>query len=275
LRDTVAQRVGKKSTRSVAFACAGCIGNAFVGVGKLAASIVAVSFFALSNALYTFAMLGAKIIALAGIIREHDVARQYKYYKWSGIVLLLASVFYITYSVFEFMHPSFNEYNIIVAITIATFTFLEIGLNIRGIVIERRNRTPLVHGIKIINFAASLITLVLTQSALLSIGETPIPDSSFNGLLGIITGGCAVALGIFMIVHIEQMRQGKDYFQYFFELEKLINEHNLSVRLKPVKIVGEYEKILYVKLVGDEKGEWPFVRDLAAEKLDFSVETVN
>lgn len=70
-------------------------------------------------------------------------------------------------------------------------------------------------------------------------------------------------------------RQEKDYFQYFFELEKPINEHNLSVRLKPVKIVGEYEKILYVKLVGDEKVEWSFVRDLADENPDFTVETVN
>ena len=89
-----------------------------------------------------------------------------------------------------------------VAISIATVTFAEIGLNIRGVIVTRHNHTLLIHAIKMINLSASLITLVLTQTALLSftnIETNTLEISKGNGLIGILMGTVATLIGGYMI----------------------------------------------------------------------------
>lgn len=78
--------------------------------------------------------------------------------------------------------------------------------------VNRKNKTPLLHAIKTINLAASLITLVLTQAAILSFAQGGDHDPSVNALLGLVTGGCAVLLGVYMIWRIGRMeiQENKD-----------------------------------------------------------------
>ena len=54
------------------------------------------------------------------------------------------------------------------------------------------------HALKIINLAASLLSLVLTQSAILSIAQGEYHNPSSNALLGLLAGGAAALLGVFM-----------------------------------------------------------------------------
>jgi hypothetical protein len=61
------------------------------------------------------------------------------------------------------------KYSDIVAIAIAAFTFTEIGVSVHGIVTTRKNREPIMEAVKLTNFSTSLISLVLTEAALMSL----------------------------------------------------------------------------------------------------------
>lgn len=209
INSIIDKRIDPKSSRSLKITCAGCIGNTLIGAGKLIMGLVSLSFFTCVSAFYTFGMVFAKCCALAGIFKETDKKQQYRYYILSGIVLIIASLLYIGYSIRLFFHPITSSYHMYVGIGIAAFTFTELTINIRGVFIERHNHTPLIHAIKMINLASSLICLVLTQTALLSFADTNNTDihSNANGLMGIIMGSIATILGIVMIFRIKQIQK--------------------------------------------------------------------
>lgn len=206
------EQLGVTTGRSLHITGASCVGNLCVGVGKLVMGILSLSVFTCASALYTFGMVAAKGCALAGIVREVDPKRQRRYYKLSGLILIVASVLYIVYSVRLLLHPVVSIYSSYVAIDIAAFTFVELTLNIRGVIIERKNHTLLVHAIKMINLASSLICLVLTQTAILSFAEESLENQPMaNGLFGSLMGTVAAALGVAMIMRILRVekKEGK------------------------------------------------------------------
>ena len=180
-------------------------GNILLGLGKILSGLLSLSVFVCVNGGYTLGMVVARYCALAGVLRAKNVGEQYRYYRWSGKILILASLLYMVYSVWSYFHPQYIAYHMYVALTIATVTFVEIGLNIRGVVVNRKNKTPLLHAIKTINLAASLISLVLTQSAILSFAQGGYHDPSVNALLGILMGACAALLGVFMLWRIQRI----------------------------------------------------------------------
>ena len=186
--------------------------NLLVGVGKLLLGIYSLSFFTCVSAFYTFGMVVAKYCALSGILRAKSVMEQYRYYFISGIILITASLLYIAYSISLFSHPLADIYHMYVALAIAIFTFTELTLNIRGVIVERNNQTPLFHAIKMINLASSLICLVLTQIALLSYAD---PDFAIptvlNAIASVAAGVGATLLGVSMIIRIKRIQSERNY----------------------------------------------------------------
>lgn len=211
INSTIHERIDAKFSFSIGVTGASCFGNTLVGMGKLTMGIVSLSLFTCVSALYTFGMVLAKVCALAGIYKAENAKAQYRYYAMSGVILITASVLYIAYSARLFFHPEAAAYHMYVGIGIAAFTFTELTLNIRGVFIERHNHTPLIHAIKMINLASSLICLVLTQTAILSFADanSEVVKSQANGLMGIIMGGLATLLGIVMILRIKQLERAK------------------------------------------------------------------
>lgn len=213
LSRTAMERAGIKRGRSLHIAGASCLGNTIVGIGKLVMGIISLSFFTCVSALYTFGMVAAKLVAISGILKEENSRAQYRYYKLSGVILIGASAAYILYSVWIQFHPPTAKYHMYIALGIATFTFTEITLNIRGVIVEFKNKSPLFHALKMINLASSLISLVLVQNAILSFADEDVraSDSQLakmsSGLIGIFTGSLALALGILMIIRIHLMQK--------------------------------------------------------------------
>lgn len=187
------------------------VGNIVLGLGKLSTGILSVSIFVCVNGLYTLGMVLARYCALAGAIRTQDVKKQYNYYRWSGIILILASLLYILYAAWSYFHPKEVSYHMYIALAIATFTFTEIGINLYGMLANRKNRTPLLHAIKTINLAASLISLVLTQSAILAFADGDGHDPSVNALMGLLSGMCAVLLGVYMLWRIGKLEKKEQF----------------------------------------------------------------
>ncbi|MGN1030440.1 MAG: hypothetical protein ACI4PQ_02445 [Butyricicoccaceae bacterium] len=165
------------------------------------------SAFTCVNGFYTLSMVLARYCALLGVIRAEEPRAQYRYYRWSGRILVLASLLYLVYSGWSYFHPRYTEYHLYIALAIATITFTEIGLNLRGVLIHRKNRSLLIHAMKTIHLAASLISLVLTQSALLAISGEGTHNPSMNALLGLLTGFCAALLGVYMLRRIRRVER--------------------------------------------------------------------
>lgn len=182
-------------------------GNLLLGLGKIASGILSLSVFVCVNGLYTLGMVLARYCALAGAVRTQDAKKQYGYYRRAGRILIAASLLYMLYSGWSWFYPKVVSYHMYIALAIATFTFTEIGINLYGMLANRKNRTPLLHAIKTINLAASLISLVLTQSAILSFAGGESHDPSVNALMGLFSGTCAVLLGIYMLWRIGRLER--------------------------------------------------------------------
>lgn len=208
VKQNIASIAGPGRLRSVQITGASCLGNLFVGSGKLAMGIMSLSFFTCISAFYTFGMVIAKACALWGMAVDNNLEKQYRYYRLSGIILIIASILYVIYSTRLLWQPDTSCYDKYTGITIAAFTFAELGLNIRGVIIEHKKRALLFHAIKMINLASSMICLVLTQTALLSFtaSDTAYDHSGFNGLMGMIMGMAATMTGCAMLKHIHKVR---------------------------------------------------------------------
>lgn len=252
ISNTTLRRAGKSAGRSLHITTAACLSNVVLGTGKLVVGVCTLSLFTCVCALYTFGIVTAKCFALAGIVKEENTKQQYRCYKISGLILILASTMYIVYSMGLFLSPVNSSYHMYAALLIATFTFAELFFNIKGVITERHNPSPLIHAIKMINLASSMVCLVLTQAAILSFADTQVSShSSVNGFMGILMGSAAALLGIYMIIRITRIQRGKNYAAHFYRLKKLMRAERLYVKMKPVTFAesdGQISK-LYVKLI--------------------------
>lgn len=152
-------------------------------------------------------MVAAKLCALKGI--AVPASKQYSYYRITAGILIAASLCYAFYAFRLLLHPEQPHYNIYMGLPIAAFTFTEIGLNIRGILIERRSGQLMFHAIKMVNLASSLVCLVLTQTALLSFTAADAKQdfSAANGTMGLLMGSATALTGIFMFRHVSKLEK--------------------------------------------------------------------
>lgn len=190
---------------------AACVGSFLVGTGKLVMGLVSLSFFTCVSAFYTYGMVIAKACALKGM--DKDKQKQYAHYQMTGIILIVASVLYAIYSTRLLWHPQTSKYTLYVGLAIATFTFTEIGLNIRGVVVARKRKELLYHALKMVSLASSLISLVLTQTALLSFTHEGMADynpSVSNGIMGLLMGSASTLIGIVMLCRGKKLQKNEE-----------------------------------------------------------------
>lgn len=193
------QIVGEKKQKSLRLTWAACGANLLLGTGKLALGILSLSPFTCVSAFYTYGMVCAKLCALLGLGKPESGQRAH--YCLSAFILMIASVFFSIYSASLIVTPRVSHYHPYIAIGIAAFTFTEIGLNTRGMLIERKSNSLLLYVVKMESLASSLICLVLTQKALLSFTyQGTMEDiSRSNGAFGLLMGAIATLMGLWML----------------------------------------------------------------------------
>lgn len=197
----LSQQFNKKHSRSLRFASASGTLNFLVGSGKLALGLFSLSLITCVSACYTFGMASGKYLILRGSLKPLE--KQYQYYGYAGIMLIITSLLYSAYSLRLLVTPVTVTYDRNVALIIATFTFVEIGVGVRGVIVELKNQSLLIHGLKMINLASALVSLVLTQTAILSFSDSQTSlHPRVNGLFGVLMGGCSAFLGCFMLIRI-------------------------------------------------------------------------
>lgn len=161
---------------------------------KLVMSIVSFSFFMFANVLFSCGIGIARYTAL--MMQGKDREEQLKLYAKVALILCFSGICYVAYSVRLFFGGSAGKYGMVMAITIACYTFVEFGIQIRELIKLRREQNLEAEALRLISFSGILVSFVLTQTALMSFSE-PGEHNFSDGLAGVVFGGLVVLTGLF------------------------------------------------------------------------------
>lgn len=160
------------------------------------------SLFMLANVIFTLGMVVLKTLVVSADrrCRAGDDHAALRAYRRSGIVLLILAGLYGTLCLPLVLGLAVTpRYGYEVSIAIAAVTFAELGLSVHGLVSSRRRRDTLMEAVKLGNIAASLVLLVLTQTALLSMA-TDGEHSLWNGVCALVMATAVAGIGAGMLV---------------------------------------------------------------------------
>lgn len=191
------------SRRNIYFSAAAIPGHLLLAGWKGGLLIVSPSLFMLANVLFTLGLAAIKVLIVVAdrrMSRAGDASADRHAYRVTGVILLVLSVAYLVCCLpIALGYTSTERYSYEIAIAIAAVTFAELGFSIHGFFSSRRRGDLLMEAVKLGNLAASLVLLVLTQTALLSMAATG-DHSRFNGLCGIIMGFGVASIAVRMLL---------------------------------------------------------------------------
>lgn len=173
-------------------------------LGKVILSCITLSGFVFVNALYSAGMGIAKYSAIRS--QEKEQKKQINSYFEIGAAILGASLCYVVYSLSMFAKEKSIQYNMNIALIIAAYTFTELFLIIKDYIKARKTRNIISEEIKLIGLSSTLICLVLTQAAIMSISHEG-DATFFNGLSGIVFGSMAALVGVYMMLRSKFLKQ--------------------------------------------------------------------
>ena len=183
--------------RKLIFTRVSILKDAFFVAGKGILSIISLSFFMFVNALYSAGTGIARFLAVR--MHTQEKAKQVTSYRYVGIVISASSICYVLYSVRLFFGGGTGDYDMYAALAIALYTFVEFGINIKEAIKLRKSKALEAKALRAVSFSSTLICFVLTQTAIMSFANEG--DNSFaNALSGVVFGGLAAFVGIFVIL---------------------------------------------------------------------------
>lgn len=115
-----------------------------------------------------------------------------------SILLIISSCLFTFYMARLFFIPSNLNYGLTPSITIATFSFTELGLSLHNFIKSKKTNDLALQSLKCCNLASSCFAIVLTQVALLSTTQTS--SGFYNGLTGVVFGLFAILIGIYSLI---------------------------------------------------------------------------
>lgn len=165
------------------------------------------SFRILSFSLFINAICGSLIIAGKYILfkrtkqNEKNSENLGRIYKTIGILITLVSISFVLYSTSFFsLEYQPKTFSLIAGISIALLTLIELIIAISGIVASRKKKDILTESFKQINLVSAIISISLTQSALLSLAHGDSALIYYNQLSSIFWGMIICMIGIKMIL---------------------------------------------------------------------------
>lgn len=254
--------------------------NIVIAIGKIIIGFFSSSYFFLVSAGINICLGFAKKECYAGIkngLKEKQFDR--KNLK-VALLVMLAGLMYILYMgrliVFDLSKP---EYDILIAIGIATVSFVELTFAIIGIV-RVKFSGHFYRNIKIINLSSACSAMVTTQIALLAF--TNANNSNFyNGLFGVAVGFFTIILGIFILILPKISMNGKTHNEYIYKTSKdetiskiknyqgkykiTVEDNKIEIIFANSKVYGKYcyDGIIGENdIIGDLKYENHFFKNL-------------
>lgn len=241
-----------------------------MAIFKIAAGIFTLSLFLPINALYNLGIATTKYHFILG--NDSDSENKLFYCKTMSKIMVFSSIIFIIYSITMFNKNYDFKYSKEVAILIATVTFFEIGINIKGFLSVKKNKNPLFPAIKLANISSSITGLVLVQTALMSF--TYKGDLSFSvGVSGIFFGIISFFIGIYMLISTSKAINGTNFSHIKKDLRKLSKEYDKKIRFDLVKyeVTKQEEKILYIKPLSTTTSEYIKIKKELKEVLNIDL----
>ncbi len=184
----------------------------FVSVGKdgimllvkLAMSLISTSFFMFANALFSCGIGLARYTALK--MQGKDAGEQLRLYRLVMAILSFSGLCYVGYSVRLFFGGSSGQYDMVMALAIAAYTFVEFGIQIYELLKLRKQHDLEAEALRLISFCGILVSFVLTQTAIMSFSE-PGEHNFTDGLAGVAFGGLVVLVGLISLIRHRRVRK--------------------------------------------------------------------
>ncbi|KMT62289.1 hypothetical protein X559_1334 [Paenilisteria newyorkensis] len=173
--------------------------NAMLAIGKIVLGVFSLSFILIINAFFNMGMAVAKYLAVKTHRTSVTEMDQRKSYRSIGWMILFSSIMFIVFCSVLTISNTAIKYDPHIAVIIATVTFTELVLSIHGIINARKDKKLIMEAVKLTNFASALISLALTQAALLSFAY----DGNvvgYNMISGLLFGTISGFIGIYMIL---------------------------------------------------------------------------
>ena len=169
--------------------------------GNLLAFIAKIALFFITR---SFAFAISSLYSLGIGLAKRKIYFNKNKFSSVGKFLIMASICFIAYSCWIMIIHKNVYYNIYAGITIATVTFYDIGYSIYGINKSLKNNNKQNNLLMLVNLATALISLELTQSALLSFTQIGVDHSLYNGTIGIVAGICSLIIGLIICLKDNQ-----------------------------------------------------------------------
>lgn len=196
----------EKKDRIVLFLIGSTIGNAIVAIVKFVLSLTIPSMWFFVNAIFSFVLAICRFLTVKRYGKSRTIKdetkkleAEYRIYMHNGILLIFLGIAYFfvsSYMYYKGTNTTMHEY---ITYLVALMAFYSIGSSIYGMIKYKRNKEPIIKGIKITKFASALTSIVLTQVVLLDTFSNGY-DSTLNGYTGMGVSLIIIGLGLYMII---------------------------------------------------------------------------
>lgn len=163
------------------------------GLIKVFLAVITKSIILLISSFYNFSISATKHRA----VRDHDDPN--KKYMEIGVLIMASSFAYTIYSIYVIVTKRQLQFNMYLAILIATIAFTDLIVSSIGLIQAKRNDDIETEMIKFANLSSAFIGISLTQTAILSF-TLHVDVSHYNGIGGIFFGGITSLIGTYMII---------------------------------------------------------------------------
>ena len=211
--------------------------NAFFAVAKFILAIFNGVFFFVAGVLNIFMMI-AKLECYLGIKKNNKEDFKQRNFL-IGLFLIFAGLQYAIYmSRLIYSDVEVMDYNMIMGISIACISFVELGFAIKGI-FNASGKGHYYRNIKLINLASAFTAIVLTEVALMSFAST-VDTRLIDGLFGVVVGFINVLIGIFIIVAPKVSVVDREYNEFKAIDKNALLKDDIKIKLTNSKFYADF-----------------------------------
>ncbi len=228
--------------------------NAVMAVGKIFLSFFFGIFFLVSGVLNIFMMM-SKSECYLGVKFPNKKTFEYRNFM-TGLFLILAGLQYAIYmGRMLYTNVELMEYDMILGISIATVSFVEIAIAIIGC-FKVNGKGHYYRNIKIINLCSAMTAIVLTEVALMSFASET-DSRMLDGIFGLVVGAIIVLMGVFIFVAHKISIVDREHNIYKIQNLETFYMSEVSIRLTNSKFYADY---MYVGKRVDDKIDGHIIR---------------
>jgi hypothetical protein len=207
MKKLVERHLGNKEDRSAFYTAVSVLINGLTGIGMVVLGLYNRSTFMVANALYYLILFGTRFHAL----KQYTVARnlessttekfkvEYRVFHRTGAFIILLGVVYIGLNYWLLSRDTVIKESYYPMLATATIGFVKLGVAIRGMIVNRHFKNPIISTIKRVSLIDGIVSIVVTQKSILSFEKSAQAITSAS-LFGMAVGVIFIGIGLYMVL---------------------------------------------------------------------------